>query len=93
MSVETTPTTEAAIWSRIVDPETGDLTRSAAQTLLQLDFRPQDRARMDALAQKARDGSLTPQERREAENFNRVAHLLALLQSKARQSLQPRKKR
>src|SRR5437868_7808587 len=35
MKAETlTSTTEGAIWARIVDPETGDLTRAAAQTLL-----------------------------------------------------------
>jgi hypothetical protein len=83
----TTATTDGAIWARIVDPETGDLTRAAAQTLLGFDFQPGDRERMDELAEKARAGKLTPRERKEAEAFNRVSHLLALLQSKARQSL------
>jgi len=87
MKMDTAPTTEGAIWSRIVDPETGDLTRSAARTLLELDFRPADRECMNALAEKARCGTLSPRERKEAECFNRVAHLLALFQSKARQSL------
>jgi hypothetical protein len=94
MKAETlTPTTEGAIWARIVDPDTADLTRTAAQTLLGLDFQPTDRERMDALAVKARAGTLSPRERREAESFNRVAHLLALLQSKARQSLRRTGKR
>jgi hypothetical protein len=87
------PSTEGAIWARIVDPETGDLTREAAETLLQFDFNPADRRRMDELADKASAGALTPRERREAETYNRVAHLLALLQSKARQSLPVRKRR
>jgi hypothetical protein len=86
------PSTEGAIWARIVDPETGDLTREAAQTLLQFDFTPADRRRMDELAEKANAGALTPAERRDAETYNRVAHLLALFQSKARQSLRARKK-
>ena len=81
------PTTEGAIWGRIVDPACGDRTRPAAQTLLGLDFQPGDRERMDELAEKARAGTLTPRERKEAETFNRVALLLALLQSKARQSI------
>jgi hypothetical protein len=81
------PPTEGAIWARIVDPEAGDLTHSAAQTLLRFDFQPGDRERMNELAEKARAGTLTARERREAETFNRVAHLLALLHSKARQSL------
>jgi hypothetical protein len=86
------PSTEGAIWARIVDPETGDLTREAAQTFLQLDFSPADRRRMDDLAEKASTGALSPRERADAESYNRVAHLLALLQSKARQSLRARKR-
>jgi hypothetical protein len=80
-------TTEGAIWGRIVDPTTGDLMRGAAQALLRFDFQPGDRARMEELAEKAGAGTLTSRERKEAETFNRVAHLLALLQSKARRSL------
>ncbi len=86
------PWTEGAIWGRIVDPETGDLAREAAQTFMQLDFNPADRRRMEELADKASAGALTTAERRDAETYNRVAHLLALLQSKARQSLRTRKK-
>ncbi len=80
---------ESAIWSRIVEPQTGRLTRATARALLGLDFQPADRERMKELAEKASVGSLTAKERREAETYNRIAHLLALLQSKARQSLQP----
>jgi hypothetical protein len=87
------PSTEGAIWGRIVDPETGDLTHESARSLLDLDFKPADRRRMDELAEKAGAGTLTAQEHREAETYNRVAHVLALLQSKARQSLRPRKQR
>jgi hypothetical protein len=94
MKIKTTlPATEGAIWGRIVDPQAGDLTQASARTFLDLDFKVADRRRMDQLAEKASAGTLTAQERREAENYNRVAHLLALLQSKARQSLRPRKQR
>jgi hypothetical protein len=86
------PSTEGAIWARIVEPENGDLTSEAAKILLQLDFKPADRSRMDELAEKARAGTLTPQEREVANTYNRVAHLLALFQSKARLSLRARKK-
>jgi hypothetical protein len=58
-----------------------------------LDFSPADRLRMDELAENAAAGRLSQDERRIAETYNRVAHLLALLQSKARQSLRARKKR
>ena len=88
-----TPSTEGAIWARIVQPEAGDLSPVAARTLLDLDFSPTDRRRMDELAERAGAGSLTSRERKDADTYNRVAHLLALLQSKARQSLRKGKKR
>jgi hypothetical protein len=87
------PLSEGDIWGRIVHPEAGDLSREAAEALLQLDFSPADHRRMGELGEKASAGSLTAKERREAETYNRVAHLLALLQSKARQSLNARKRR
>jgi hypothetical protein len=82
-----TPATEATIWSRVVDPRTGGFTPQAARALLKLDFSAADRARMEELVDKAHAGTLTPAERREAESYDRVAHLLALLHSKARRSL------
>ncbi len=80
-------TTEAAIWSRIIDPASGTLSPQAARTLLRFDFSVRDRECMEELAAKARAGNLTPSERQAAESYNRVGHLLALLHSKARQSL------
>jgi hypothetical protein len=88
-----TPSCEGAIWARIVDPFSGDLTTASARSLLDLDFKRDDLLRMEELADKAGAGTLTRRERREAEIYNRVAHLLALLQSKARQSLLQRKRR
>jgi hypothetical protein len=85
------PSTEGAIWARIVDPEAGNLERAAAQTLLLLDFNPPDRRRIEELAEKASVARLTPREREDAETYNCVAHLFALLQSKARRSLRARK--
>lgn len=84
--------TDGAIWARIVDPETADLPPESAQTLLALDFTPADRKRMDELAEKASAGTLTARERNDAETYNRVAHLLALLHSKARQSLRAKRR-
>lgn len=84
--------TEGAIWARIVKPGADGLSREAAKTLQDLDFSHTDRARMDELAEKASEGALTARERSEAESYNRVAHVLALLQSKARQTLSARNK-
>jgi hypothetical protein len=80
-------TTDATIWERIVDPRAGGLRPQVARVLLTLNFSPADRSRMDELAEKAQAGTLSAAERVEAESHNRVAHLLALLHSRARQSL------
>jgi hypothetical protein len=47
----------------------------------------QDRARMEALAEKARAGTLTTEEQVELDAYERVGHFLSLLKSKARISL------
>lgn len=87
MSVSVAKKTQARIWARIIDPEHGDLTPSAARFMLNLDLRPSDRRRVTVLNSKANEGSLTDAERTELEEYIRVGDLLAILQSKARRSL------
>ena len=78
---------EAAIWNRVVDPEAGDLAREAAESLLRIHLPNDDRQRVDELAEKARQGTLTALEQTELDNYRHVGRLLELLKSKARQSL------
>ena len=78
---------EAAIWNRVVDPDAADLSRAAAESLLRIHLRDDDRQRVNELAEKARQGTLTSAEEAELENYRHVARLLELLKSKARQSL------
>jgi hypothetical protein len=85
MSLDTT--TETAIFERIVLPGEPALGGPAAQSILALDFSPEDRKRMDELAQKARQAALSEAEQREIESYERVGHYLSILQSKARLSL------
>ena len=80
--------TEAAILDRLIGRERSDLPLEAARYLLSIDFGPDDRERMNELAAKASAGTLTTQEAAEIDNYRQVSHLLALLQSKARRSLQ-----
>jgi hypothetical protein len=82
-----TANTETAILERLIDPKEDDLSRDAAQSLLRLDFKPQDVERMNELAALARDGALTADQKAELENYLKVGHLLALIHSKARLSL------
>jgi hypothetical protein len=78
---------EAAILARIVSPENANLNREAATSILQITFPEADRERMNALAEKARLGSLEPEETIELENYRHVGRFLEVLKSKARLSL------
>jgi SpoU rRNA methylase family enzyme len=79
-----TATTESAIWSRLLEPANTLLSPAAARSILRLDFSEEDKKRMHVLAEKAREGTLTPAEHEAIENYERVGNLLALMQSKAR---------
>ena len=76
-----------AIFQRIIDPRKRNLSAAAARSLLQLDFAARDKDRMNALAAKARLGTLSAEEDEELEDYIYAGQVLAILQSKARQSL------
>lgn len=82
---------EAAILGRLLEPEKPTLTPEAAKVLLGLDFRREDKDRMNTLAAKARAGSLTPEEQREIDAYSRIGSLVSILKSKARLSLKGRR--
>jgi len=79
---------EAAILSRVIDAENGNLSAEAARAILRLGFPAADRARAELLADRARDGVLSAEEETELESYRHVARLLELMKSKARRSLQ-----
>jgi hypothetical protein len=81
---------EAAIFSRVVSPDNANFSPDAANSILQITFPQSDRDRMNMLAEKAREGSLTEQEATELENYRHVGRLLEVLKSKARLSLKTR---
>ena len=87
---ETTTTSEAAIFSRVLEADNIMLSPEAARSLLALDFSTADRQRMNRLAARARKGSLSADEDRELDNYINVGHLLTILQSKARKCLKRR---
>ncbi len=80
------PTTEAAIWARVINPN-GQLTPPVARAILKLEFSADDQARMHELAEKAQEGELTPEEQFEIDNFERVGNMLAILKSQSRKLL------
>jgi hypothetical protein len=80
-------TSEANILSRVIAPDEHTLSPEAARTILEWKFPPLDVERMAELSQKANAGTLTASEQEALDNYERVGHLIALAQSKARLSL------
>jgi hypothetical protein len=80
-------TGEVAILVRVFNTDHGDLPPDAARYFLEKDFPPSDLKKMDELARKARQGSLTADEQEEMEHYCHVGDLLAMMKSKARLAL------
>jgi hypothetical protein len=83
-----TTNTEAEILSRVIAPGEPTFPPDTAKIILTFDFGKEDRERMNQLAEKAREGTLTAEEQVEIDCYERVGHFLSLLQAKARISLQ-----
>jgi hypothetical protein len=90
MPLSDASTSEVAILSRVLEPDKPTLSPEAARALLALDFSRADKERMRELSAKAREGTLTPAEQAATDNYERVGHMLNILQSKARRSLRGR---
>jgi hypothetical protein len=81
---------EVSILSRILRPAMPTFSREAARDILALDFDQVDKDRMRQLSARAREGTLTPEDDAEAGRYELIGHLLNIMQSKARRSLQVR---
>ena len=84
------PYHEAAILTRIARPDKPGLSAATARGILTLSFSPADKDRMQTLAAKAREGTLTSDEQAEVEAYSRVGSLLGILKSQARRALNRR---
>jgi hypothetical protein len=80
--------TGAAILNRVIQPESGDWPRAAAEAILGIGFDPKDLELMSLLLEKAQSGSLSPEEAEVLENYRHIGKLLELMKSRARRSLQ-----
>jgi hypothetical protein len=74
----------ATLLERMVDPISRVLTPEAARQILQVHADEETQRRIDELADKCNDGTLTADERTEYQNFVSWFSLLTLLQAKAR---------
>jgi hypothetical protein len=68
----------------MLDPLGRTLTTDAARQLAELRADPELQRRMDDLAERCNDGTLTADERAEYDAYITAATLIAILQSKAR---------
>ena len=84
-------TSEIAIFARLLKADDGNLSRGLARYILTLGFDDDDQARMRDLAERNQNDELGADERDELESYVKAGHLLALLHSKARRSLNSRK--
>lgn len=75
---------DVEILSRLFDVAPEELSCDLARFLLSLRFGDNDKDRMRELSQKARDGELTEFEQAETDSYERVGHVLGILQAKAR---------
>src|SRR4051794_1782157 len=75
------------VLGQLADLEVYSISPETARKLLQLRFDAAHRDRADSLSSKAQEGRLTPAEQDELDEYIRVADLLAILQSRARQAL------
>lgn len=82
-----TTKSEAAIWTKVIEPDKSGLSAEAARSLLALGFSEQDKTRMNELAEKNQEGLLSAAERQELEGYVKVGDVLSLLHLKAHKSL------
>jgi hypothetical protein len=86
MIYKSTPT-ETDIWSRLINPDSGDLSTEAAREWLRLRIADTDVARVQELSLRAHSGQLTAAQQSELESYLNVGRALEFLKAKARLSL------
>ena len=79
---------EAAILSRVIQPDSADWSRAASEAILRIGFNETDREQMTGLLEKAKAGDLTKEESEALEHYRHIGKLLELMKSRARRSLQ-----
>ncbi|MEZ6128972.1 MAG: hypothetical protein R3C59_09835 [Planctomycetaceae bacterium] len=79
------PPTEAELFTRLLDQP--GMSRELAESILEMKFRQTDVERMHQLAEKARRGNFSDEERLETERYDRVGAFVSMLKSRARVTL------
>jgi hypothetical protein len=71
----------------LLDPLSHCLDDESARRVVDFQIDPEVRARVDVLAERANEGILTAEERSEYEAFINAAHVITILELKARRNL------
>ena len=79
--------TEVEIWSRAIQPESGNLPAAAAREWLRLRLADEDQQRVRELSSKANTGNLSGEEAQQLDYYLNVGRALEFLKAKARLSL------
>jgi hypothetical protein len=87
MSASAFVDSEMSILTRVIGTDETVLAPEVAREFLGWTFSDFDQQRMSWLAEKARAGTLSPEERAESESYERVSSFIGILKSKARRSL------
>jgi hypothetical protein len=77
----------ASALDRFLDPVTACFTPQVAERIAALRLDPELSARIESLAQKANEGTLTAEEDEEYKDYIEGGDMLALIQAKARRFL------
>jgi hypothetical protein len=85
--------TEASILMRVLSNEDGLLPPELARYIVDRDFGDRDKARMHDLAVRNQEGTISPAEKEERVAFGKAGTILAILQSKARRTLNIKSKK
>jgi hypothetical protein len=71
------------VLDRLLEPVGRSITPALARELIELRAAPEAQARIDDLAGRCNEGTLTPEERAEYESYVQAIHLIGILQRKA----------
>lgn len=78
---------EIDVWSEILGPDANSMPVPDANAILRWTFRDHAKARMDELATRNSEGTLSQAERQELDAYVHVGQVVAILQAKARLAL------
>ena len=87
MAIDTTPS-EGTLLDGLLEPFGACLTPEVARRLVDLQANATTVARVEELADKCNEGTLTPDERVEYESYVQVNQVMTMLKAKARKFLQ-----